>query len=438
MNSPVPPTGRYPSPGPGLLDTNSALYRRERIVWIARYTWLPVRRRVNLLIMTTPLRKVIPVRKLPLASSLLLDVVRFGASILVAFGHLTQAPFSIGWRDWTVHAVESVAIFFVLSGFVIRYVTRLKYAEIREYWVDRASRIYSVTIPAMVFTIAVDLIAHHANPHYYMAWWSGDISRPWLRIVTNLTFTSQVWSKSYALFSNGPFWSLSYECFYYVIYGCAFYLMGVRRLFWVGVIVLVGGIHIFLLLPLWLLGCALYEIYARLSGRGGVWAQSLGFAAVGIVGWMLWSPVVRMIFAAKDHLTLLFLAHGYRPINLHWILDYYRVGVPGAFLLLWLLLIADRVRLDARSRSARAVRLLAEGTFPLYLFHFPVYVLIAALVPYDHANPWFKWGMLLIAATAGVLLARPTDALKRDMRDGLRRRFIPADPMPEARSVETV
>ena len=377
------------------------------------------------------------VKKLPPAGSLLLDVVRFGASVLVAIGHLTQSYFSVGWPDLTTRAVQSVAVFFVLSGFVIRYVTRLKYATVGEYWVDRASRIYSVVLPAVAFTIAVDLIAYFASRQYYLANWGDNVSHPWLRIVTNLTFTSQLWSHSIALFSNGPFWSLSYECFYYVIYGCAFYLVGAKRGLWAAAIILLGGIHIFLLLPLWLLGCVLYEVYTRLSERNG-WRLHAVFAAFAAVGIGLWTPVVRVIFSMKGGLTRLFWAHHHAPINLHWTLDYYRVGLPAAFLLLWGLLAAQSVQMNERSRGARAVRLLSEGTFPLYLFHFPIYVLIAALIPYDHGSALFKSGMLLVAVVAGVALAIPTNHWKTALRNLLRRAFLRDKPMPAPRRMEAV
>ncbi len=377
------------------------------------------------------------VKKLPPASSLLLDVVRFGASVLVAIGHLTQSHFSTGWPDLTTRAVESVAVFFVLSGFVIRYVTRLKYATVGEYWVDRASRIYSVVLPAVVFTIMVDLIAYFANPRYYLTNWGDSISHPLLRIATNLTFTSQLWSWSIALFSNGPFWSLSYECFYYVIYGCAFYLAGTKRGLWAAAIILLGGIHIFLLLPLWLLGCVLYEVYTRLSERNG-WRLHTAFAVVAVVGIAAWGPVVAAIFRLKGGLTRLFWAHHHAPINLHWTLDYYRAGLPAAFLLLWGLLAAQSMQLNERSRGARLVRLLSEGTFPLYLFHFPIYVLIAALIPYNHGSALFKSGILLVTVAAGVALAVPTNHWKTALRNLLRRGFLRDKPMPAPRRMEAV
>lgn len=377
-------------------------------------------------------------RRLPASSSLVLDIVRFGASAMVAFGHVTQPFFSTGWQDMTTHAVESVGIFFVLSGFVIRYVTRLKYARLGEYWIDRASRIYSVVLPAVLFTLLADWIALRANPAYFLANWGKYMDQPVTRLVQNLIFTSQFWSRNTALFSNGPFWSLSYECLYYTIYGCAFYLRGPLR--WLAVIGLIalGGAHIALLFPLWLLGCALYEVYEWLVVHGRGWHTHLTFAIAGAFGILLWQPVVRAIFAVKQSMTAMMLAHHHRPPNLHWMLDYYRVGIPAAFFMLWLLVAVDGIRMNTHARWTRAVRVLAEGTFPIYVVHFPLYVLIASVIPYNHANPFAKLAMLFAAILFGVLLAFPTNRLKDAMRNRLRDWFLPGDRMPEARSAETV
>jgi peptidoglycan/LPS O-acetylase OafA/YrhL len=377
-------------------------------------------------------------RRLPASSSLLLDVIRFGASVMVAVGHITQGHFSAGWPDLTTHAVESVGIFFVLSGFVIRYVTRLKYARIGEYWIDRASRIYSVVLPAVLFTLLADWLAQRVNPAYFLMHWGQYMDHPIDRLVQNLLFTSQFWSRSTSLFSNGPFWSLSYECLYYAIYGCAFYVRGTLR--WILVIGLIalGGAHIALLFPLWVLGCVVYEIYVRLASRKVSWRTHLSFAGIAVAGVLLWQPVVAAIFALKQGMTLFLWAHHHQPPNLAWMRDYYRVGIPAAFLMLWLLVAVDGWRLNERSRWAQGLRLLAEGTFPLYLVHFPLYVLIASVVPYNHANPVTKISMLLCAIAFGVLLAFPTNRLKEAMRSSLRRWLMPGDRMPLARSAETV
>jgi peptidoglycan/LPS O-acetylase OafA/YrhL len=377
-------------------------------------------------------------RRLPNSCSLLLDLVRFSAALMVASGHLTQHYFSNGWRDYTGHAVEAVGVFFVLSGFVIRYVSRLKYGKIGEYWIDRASRIYSVLLPAIGFTLVVYWIAIGINPGYYLPNWGLFSNSLLVRLALNLSLTSQLWSRTVNFLCNAPLWSISYEGLYYAIYGCAFYLRGAWR--WITVLGLIalGGAHIALLFPLWLLGCVVYEIYVRLTLRGTGWLTHLFFAALTAAGVLLWRPVVAMIFGWKSGMTRFLWVHHLRPPNLHWMLDYYRVGIPAAFLMLWLLVAVHGLRVEARSRWVRGIRILAEGTFPLYVVHFPLYVLVASVIPYDHGNPVAKIAMLLAAIAFGVLLAFPTNHLKDAMRNRLRDWFLPGDRMPAARSAETV
>jgi peptidoglycan/LPS O-acetylase OafA/YrhL len=377
-------------------------------------------------------------RRLPNSCSLLLDLVRFSAALMVAFGHLTQHYFSNGWRDSTGHAVEAVGVFFVLSGFVIRYVSRLKYGTIGEYCIDRVSRIYSVLLPAIGFTLVVYWIAMRINPGYYLPNWGLFSNRLLARLALNLSLTSQLWSRTVNFLCNGPLWSISYEGVYYAIYGCAFYLRGAWR--WITVLGLIalGGAHIALLFPLWLLGCVVYEIYVRLTLRGTGWRTHLSFAALAAAGVLLWRPVVAMIFGWKNGMTGLLLLHHLRPPNLHWMLDYYRVGIPAAFLMLWLLVAVHGLRVEAQSRWVRSIRTLAEGTFPLYVIHFPLYVLVASVIPYDHGNPVAKIALLLAAIAFGVLLAFPTNRLKDAMRNRLRDWFLPGDRMPAPRSAETV
>jgi peptidoglycan/LPS O-acetylase OafA/YrhL len=377
-------------------------------------------------------------RRLPNSCSLLLDLVRFSAALIVAFGHLTQHYFSKGWQDFTGHAVEAVGVFFVLSGFVIRYVSRLKYGKIGEYWIDRASRIYSVFLPAIGFTLVVYWIAIRIDPGYYLPNWGLFSNHLLTRLALNLSLTSQLWSRTVNFLCNAPLWSISYEGVYYAIYGCAFYLRGAWR--WITVLGLIalGGAHIALLFPLWLLGCVVYEIYVRLTLRGTGWRTHLSFAALAAAGVLLWRPVVAMIFGWKNGMTGLLLLHHLRPPNLHWMLDYYRVGIPAAFLMLWLLVAVHGLRVEAQSRWVRSIRTLAEGTFPLYVIHFPLYVLVASVIPYDHGNPVAKIAMLLAAIAFGVLLAFPTNRLKDAMRNRLRDWFLPGDRMPAPRSAETV
>jgi peptidoglycan/LPS O-acetylase OafA/YrhL len=77
------------------------------------------------------------------------------------------------------------------------------------------------------------------------------------------------------------------------------------------------------------------------------------------------------------------------------------------------------------------VRLLSEATFPLYLLHFPLYVLIVAIFPNERANVPFKLGMLVLCVAISALLAKPTVHFKNYLRD-LLRRYVFHTPLVQA------
>lgn len=92
---------------------------------------------------------------MPVSGSILLDIVRFAAAIAVAVGHFTSSTFSTHWPYLINLAFGAVAVFFVLSGFVIRLISITRLMTATEYAIDRVSRIYSVLLPAALLTIAV-------------------------------------------------------------------------------------------------------------------------------------------------------------------------------------------------------------------------------------------------------------------------------------------
>lgn len=370
-------------------------------------------------------------------SSVYLDVMRFAAAVSIALAHLTQPFFSEGWPLLVDKAKAGLVTLFLLSGIVIRYVTVMRRGRIQDFWVDRVSRVYSVVIPSLLFTIAASYAARAASPAYYNEHWGADMSHPMLRIFLNLVFFAQSWNWTYAPLSNEPFWTLSYEVFYYAMYGVLFYLAGLRRWFWFILLCILAGQHILLLLPLWLFGCLLHDLYQRFRRAGTNTARlHLAFLAAGTAGFFAIPVVVRWMIAAKNVGTRIFLSHHHQPINLHWAYIYYAIGVPTGFVLLWSMLLLDGLRINDKAKWVKTIRILSEATFPIYLLHFPLFVLIASVIPYDRHNGWFKLGMLLLVVVIAVFLAEPTNQLKNYLRDCLRKKFIHADPMPAARPVE--
>jgi peptidoglycan/LPS O-acetylase OafA/YrhL len=379
-----------------------------------------------------------PARKFSTATSVLLDVLRLASAIAIAGAHITQPYFSVGWPDLTDYGKPALVMLFLLSGLVIRYVTVIRRGKMTDFWVDRISRVYSVVVPALVFTVVASYLAMRINPAYYMPNWGGSNSRPLLRIGMNLIFMAQSWNLSLDPFSNTPFWTLSYEVFYYVFYAVAFYLAGMRRAFWLIIAAILAGQHILLLLPLWLIGCLAQDIYQRARDpKISLRKLNLIFLAVGAGGAVLLPAAVTVLIYLKGFLTRFFWAHHLAPFNLHWAYVYYAEGLPVVFVLLWAMLLFDRLKVAEKAAWVQWVRLLSEATFPLYLLHFPLFVLIVAIFPNARGNAVFKLGMLVLCVAISALLAKPTVQFKNYLRDLLRRYvfrtpLVPAAPRLEA------
>src|SRR3954463_10152589 len=86
-----------------------------------------------------------------------LDAVRFTAALAVVAAHFTFPQFIAGVTYQGGLGDLAVAIFFVLSGYVIAYVADQKEHTFKDFAVSRLARVYSVAIPALILTICVDL-----------------------------------------------------------------------------------------------------------------------------------------------------------------------------------------------------------------------------------------------------------------------------------------
>jgi peptidoglycan/LPS O-acetylase OafA/YrhL len=361
-------------------------------------------------------------------------VVRFLAAISIAVAHLTQPFFSTGWPLLVDKAKAGLVALFLMSGMVIRYVTVLRRGKIEDFAVDRASRVYSVVIPSLLFTVVASYAARAANPAYFNQHWGADMTHPVFRIFVNLIFFAQSWNWTYAPMSNEPFWTLSYEIFYYAMYAVLLYLVGMKRWFWFAVLCVLAGQHILLLLPLWLFGCVLHDLYQRFRTAKNRVTLHLGFLAAAIAGVFIVPLLVRGLIAAKNLVTRFFLQHHHQPINLHWAYVYYAIGLPLGCILLWSMLALDHVRMKDDTPVIRSIRVLSEATFPIYLIHFPLFVLIASVVPYDHGNSWFKLGMLGLVIAISVALAQPTVHFKNYLRDLIRKHWMGISRTPVAKT----
>ena len=92
--------------------------------------------------------------------SLYLDLTRFAAALVVVLGHSWLVLLPAYPLHWPGPA--AVIVFFVLSGFVIAYVTDGRDRTLADYALNRLSRLWSVALPALGFGMVLFHFVGHS------------------------------------------------------------------------------------------------------------------------------------------------------------------------------------------------------------------------------------------------------------------------------------
>ena len=355
------------------------------------------------------------------SASILLDIVRFSAAIGVVTSHSGKKVFGTGWKEQSIWGDLAVPIFFVLSGFIIRFVTRRREANPREYSIDRISRIYSVVLPAMLATLLCSGFCLLLNRDRFLHDWSVLFSHPIARLVLNLTFVSQIWGLNSIPFINSPFWSLGYECIYYVFYGFAIFMRGWKRIVACTVLALFIGPQVMFLLPLWWLGCWMYDAYHRIRSKRAsrialailtFWLAVSALGRLAGMGRMPFEPAAILSYIANLPNPLPLLGQEIHRATMF----AYAAAIVGAMLLFLSLLAVELIPIPEHAAWKQSVRRIADGTFVIYLFHYPVMLLLAYVGFFHDGNGLANIAVLATMVCALIVLAGPLDALKRRMR----------------------
>ncbi|MEM7687650.1 MAG: acyltransferase [Pseudomonadota bacterium] len=326
--------------------------------------------------------------------SIYLDAIRFLASLLVLFSHVAYPRYSNGDLIWMRElnlGSDAVILFFVLSGFVIAYTTDAKSRTGASYAQARMARLYSVLIPALVVTLLCDFAGRSIDPGAYQGWWF-NAHNPLEQVLRALTFSTQAAGDNIRVGTNGPFWSVAYEAWYYAAFGIAVFARGWVRLALLALTVTCAGLSIILLAPCWLAGVALQSVCAR-KERAQIAPRTAWVLAVGPwVIYALWLAIDLPQTLTSLTFILTFAITGVAQTPFQWL------GFADEFLwnnLLAILFAAHffgvyRLAQDGSWVSVKwetTIRWLAGATFSIYLFHYPLLTLFHALPGYEAANP---------------------------------------------------
>lgn len=321
-----------------------------------------------------------------------LNIVRALSGLVVVFAHFFQLyVMPVAGRSLPINiaiasAEYAVFAFFLLSGFLIalsieRNIQDHGYFDWRKYLKSRVARIY----PALIASVFLCLLLYGLLNLLGMGG-AGSLVRtsdvyPPSRMEFSLTQAEVFFTlmQTYAfgpggyISANGPLWTLSYEVGFYLVAGLLVTLLrgvGLSRIFSVALLVLVAivaikmGKYLFLHYgTIWMLGVCLFlgiKKYGAYESKANIQKASL------LKPTSLWVIVPGFGFLSFANILLA------------------SVGLDGAFIHNWLSSILIVVILFGITRFRRKIfrrfAKMADSTYTLYLFHFPLMLFFYAVI----------------------------------------------------------
>jgi peptidoglycan/LPS O-acetylase OafA/YrhL len=350
---------------------------------------------------------------MPKSLSIYLDLVRLAAAVLVYLQHsilLSDSGVFLGG-----YGHSAVVVFFVLSGYVIAYVTDAKEREWTAYVASRLSRVYSVVVPAIVLTLVADAIGRAHDPALY--------DYPWdqftIRTLASLAMLTEVWFVAITPFSNVPFWSISYESWFYMIFGAAVFARGHWRWTLPALMLVALGPKIAVMFPMWLAGVVLYH-WKRLHLQSEAVGWSLIAASwIGIVGlheaeFFTWTYNLTRVWLGE----WLFVQMNFSKFAVG---DY----------VLTVLIVANFVGMRAVAHRfdrlllpiERPVATIASITFTLYLTHQPLLLCWSSVLG-TQKNSWTHWWTVTTLVALTVALVAQVTEKRRSLLRQFTLRFL--------------
>tara|TARA_R110000824_G_scaffold155226_6_gene327788 strand:- start:80091 stop:81221 length:1131 start_codon:yes stop_codon:yes gene_type:complete len=342
-----------------------------------------------------------------------LDTIRALAAIVVFLGHVRIVSF-VSWENLATeyktlgatlfYAVarlgqDAVLVFFVLSGFFVggQMIARMKQGQFRisDYATDRATRLLLPLVPACVLTLAVSYLA------------MGNLDEA-SNVMASLLGLNGVFVETSNF--NLPLWSIAFEIWFYVAAGAfASAWSGAGRP--VAFLVMLASAYVFSILNIafllfWVIGAAIFLARAHL--------RKPLFFVVGIAI----AGIAAILFELHDAGPDIMLRD--KAIHLQALICIgFAIAIPY---------LTSETLNDKLQPFAKASAFLAASSYSLYVFHYPVLMLISLYVPkVETFGPMalVYFGLISLAVFSiclglWFLFERQTDTVRR-MIKGMRR-----------------
>lgn len=305
---------------------------------------------------------------------------------------------------------RGVIVFFVLSGFVIKYVSATKEKTLSEYLLSRLARLYSVILPILgvmtaiyvYFLIENDVILDQHKIYTF------DILKSY---ISTLFFFNEIWFISWSPPLNGPLWSLSYEFWFYALFAALVYLDGRARAVAAIVIVLISGPKILLLIIPWFMGTYGYMLIS---------ARSIN-PVIGLLIWVLSFFVIILAYAVGIEASLDEITRNMIPEGIYW-----RLGNSQNFLnylffgFLWIMNLIGfasiSYNITINPNIEKIITELSNCTFSLYLLHLPLLYFIVEISGVRFEKPAACVFLMVFILVVAYVFSFATERKKADVK----------------------
>jgi peptidoglycan/LPS O-acetylase OafA/YrhL len=342
------------------------------------------------------------------AVSSYLDMLRVVAAMTVLLSH--YCPVLFGDLPYPFPGHDAVIIFFVMSGYVIAFVTGSRDTLASQYAIHRLARLWSVLIPSLGLSLVAAIVVGDDSINV-----APPVDTPWHFIEASLrtiSFTGENWLLADAPAPyNAVVWSLHHEAWYYAIFGV--FMFAPQRWRWPasGLVLALAGPGVAALFPCWLLGAWLYWNRERLSLRPAC-AYAMFVGCIIAYGF---AYEFRLTETSRHWLSVLTAGESY----------HLRAGtsVIGDTLLAPLVA-ASIVAVDhmpAINRllvhGRRMMQVASSRTLSLYLFHMPLLAIFHRVGMGRHGGGAIA--CIVLGVGGSVLLGHVSEARLRAWRSGL-------------------
>lgn len=320
--------------------------------------------------------------------SLFLDFIRISAALVVLYGHAVLIFY--GDTDSSPFLISNmrhfaVVLFFVLSGYVIGFTTKVNNRGAKQYTVARLSRLYSMLLPALVVTYFIEIAINYYNSNTLDVDFISNI-----RYLITFSFMNEFWFLSSAPRINGALWSVSFEFFFYLIFGVYLFTnTKIKKIIYTCIAGIFAGPKILLMFPIWISGYLAFVYNDKLLKFKSYFFFILCLLAT-YVSYLFLKPYPYLI--------------GYKPFYFanQFLTDF----ITGLLFALSIMVLPENKELNISDKFVKQFREIADYTFPIYILHYPILKLCKALMEYKlHLDIQFYLS-LLISLLISVLLGK--------------------------------